>query len=54
VLTWLDRARRDELSTVPGDNPASPPLAALVSWERHTLDPMARTRSRFPTPTDHS
>ncbi len=26
VLTWLDRARRDELSTVPGDNPDSSPL----------------------------
>jgi len=25
VLTWLDRARRDELSTIPGDNPDSPP-----------------------------
>ena len=22
--------------------------AALVSWERHTLDPLARTRPRFP------
>jgi tRNA-Thr(GGU) m(6)t(6)A37 methyltransferase TsaA len=25
VLTWLDRARRDELSTIPGDHPDSPP-----------------------------
>jgi len=28
--------------------------AALVSWERHTLDPLARTTPRFPTPPDHS
>jgi hypothetical protein len=26
--------------------------AALVSWERHTLDPVARTTPRFPTPPD--
>lgn len=24
VLTWLDRARRDELATIPGDDPTSP------------------------------
>ena len=28
--------------------------AALVSWERHTLDPVARATPRFPTPPDHS
>ena len=28
--------------------------AALVSWERHTLDPVARTTPRFRTPPDHS
>jgi len=28
--------------------------AALVSWERHTLDPMTRTTPRFPTPPGHS
>ena len=27
---------------------------ALVSWERHTLDPVTRTTPRFPTPPDHS
>jgi hypothetical protein len=27
---------------------------ALVSWERRTLDPVARTTPRFPTPPDHS
>ena len=27
--------------------------AALVSWERHTLDPVTRTTPRFPTPPDH-
>jgi tRNA-Thr(GGU) m(6)t(6)A37 methyltransferase TsaA len=29
VLTWLDRARRDELACVPGDDPASPPLGVF-------------------------
>ena len=28
--------------------------AALVAWERRTLDPVARTTARFPTPPDHS
>ena len=28
--------------------------AALVAWERHTLDPVARTTPRFPTPPDHA
>jgi len=28
--------------------------AALVAWERRTLDPVARTTPRFPTPPDHS
>jgi len=28
--------------------------AALVSWERHTMDPVARATPRFPTPPDHS
>jgi hypothetical protein len=28
--------------------------AALVSWERRTLDPVARTTPTFPTPPDHS
>ena len=27
--------------------------AVLVSWERHTLDPVTRTTPRFPTPPDH-
>ena len=27
--------------------------AALVAWERHTLDPVAWTTPRFPTPPDH-
>jgi hypothetical protein len=31
VLTWLDRARRDELSTIPGDNPDSPPLGVFAA-----------------------
>ena len=29
MLTWLDRSRRDEVNTVPGDNPASPPLGVF-------------------------
>ena len=28
--------------------------AALVSWERRTLAPVARTTPKFPTPPDHS
>jgi hypothetical protein len=28
--------------------------AALVAWERRTLDPVARTTPRFPTPPDHA
>ena len=28
--------------------------AALVSWERHALDPVARATPRFPTPPHHS
>jgi hypothetical protein len=34
VLTWLDRSRRDELSTVPGDNPASLPLGVFSTRSR--------------------
>jgi tRNA (Thr-GGU) A37 N-methylase len=30
VVSWLDRARRDELSTVPGDDPGSPSLGLTV------------------------
>ncbi|HJY03701.1 MAG TPA: hypothetical protein VJ351_23090 [Streptosporangiaceae bacterium] len=29
-------------------------IPALVSWERRTLDPVARTTPRFPAPPDHS
>jgi hypothetical protein len=29
MLTWLDRARRDELTAVPGDNPAGLPLGVF-------------------------
>ena len=31
VLAWLDRARRDELSTIPGDDPDSPPLGVFIT-----------------------
>jgi tRNA-Thr(GGU) m(6)t(6)A37 methyltransferase TsaA len=40
VLTWLDRARRDELSTVPGDNPGSPPLGVFSTRSPNRPNPI--------------
>jgi tRNA-Thr(GGU) m(6)t(6)A37 methyltransferase TsaA len=40
VLTWLDRARRDELSCVPGDNPASPPLGVFSTRSPNRPNPI--------------
>jgi tRNA-Thr(GGU) m(6)t(6)A37 methyltransferase TsaA len=40
VLTWLDRARRDELATVPGDNPASPPLGVFSTRSPNRPNPI--------------
>jgi len=44
VLTWLDRARRDELSTVPGDSPGSPPLGVFSTRSPHRPNPIGLHR----------
>jgi len=44
VLTWLDRARRDELETVPGDNPASPPLGVFSTRSPDRPNPIGLHR----------
>jgi tRNA-Thr(GGU) m(6)t(6)A37 methyltransferase TsaA len=44
VLTWLDRARRDELSTVPGDNPQSPPLGVFSTRSPNRPNPIGLHR----------
>jgi tRNA-Thr(GGU) m(6)t(6)A37 methyltransferase TsaA len=44
VVSWLDRARRDELSTVPGDNPASPPLGVFSTRSPNRPNPIGLHR----------
>ena len=44
VLTWFDRSRRDELSTVPGDNPASPPLGVFSTRSPDRPNPIGLHR----------
>lgn len=44
VLTWLDRARRDELSTIPGDNPSSPPLGVFSTRSPNRPNPVGLHR----------
>lgn len=44
VLTWLDRSRRDELSTVPGDNPGSPPLGVFSTRSPNRPNPIGLHR----------
>jgi tRNA-Thr(GGU) m(6)t(6)A37 methyltransferase TsaA len=44
VLSWLDRARRDELSTIPGDNPASPPLGVFSTRSPNRPNPIGLHR----------
>ncbi len=44
VLTWLDRARRDELSTVPGDSPGSPPLGVFSTRSPNRPNPIGLHR----------
>jgi len=46
VLTWLDRARRDELSTIPGDNPASPPLGVFSTRSPDRPNPIGLHRAQ--------
>ena len=47
VLTWLDRARRDELTTVPGDNPASPPLGVFSTRSPDRPNPIGLHRAQI-------
>ena len=47
VLTWLDRARRDELETVPGDNPASPPLGVFSTRSPDRPNPIGLHRAQI-------
>jgi tRNA-Thr(GGU) m(6)t(6)A37 methyltransferase TsaA len=44
VVSWLDRARRDELSTVPGDNPGSPPLGVFSTRSPNRPNPIGLHR----------
>jgi tRNA-Thr(GGU) m(6)t(6)A37 methyltransferase TsaA len=44
VLSWLDRALRDELSTVPGDNPGSPPLGVFSTRSPNRPNPIGLHR----------
>ena len=47
VLTWLDRACRDELATVPGDNPASPPLGVFSTRSPDRPNPIGLHRAQI-------
>lgn len=47
VLTWLDRARRDELSTVPGDNPGSRPVGVFSTRSPDRPNPIGMHRVRI-------
>jgi tRNA-Thr(GGU) m(6)t(6)A37 methyltransferase TsaA len=47
VLTWLDRAQRDELSTVPGDNPSSPPLGLFSTRSPDRPNPIGLHRTEI-------
>lgn len=44
VLSWLDRARRDELSTVPGDSPGSPPRGVFSTRSPNRPNPIGLHR----------
>jgi tRNA-Thr(GGU) m(6)t(6)A37 methyltransferase TsaA len=45
VLTWLHRARRDELATRPGDNPASPELGVFSTRSPARPNPVGLHRA---------
>ena len=47
VLTWLDRARRDELACVPGDDPASPPLGVFSTRSPNRPNPIGVHRAQI-------
>lgn len=44
VVSWLDRARRDELSTVPGDDPGGPPLGVFSTRSPNRPNPIGLHR----------
>lgn len=46
VLTWLDRADRTVLTTVPGDDPASPPLGVFSTRSPDRPNPIGLHRVR--------
>jgi tRNA-Thr(GGU) m(6)t(6)A37 methyltransferase TsaA len=46
VLTWLDRSRRDVLSTRPGDSPQSPPLGVFSTRSPDRPNPIGLHRVR--------
>jgi tRNA (Thr-GGU) A37 N-methylase len=47
VVTWLDRARRDELAIVPGDNLASPPLGVFSTRSPDRPNPIGLHRAEI-------
>lgn len=47
LLTWLDRARRDELTAVPGDNPGSPPLGVFSTRSPDRPNPVGLHRAEI-------
>lgn len=47
LLTWLDRSRRDELATVPGDNPHSRPLGVFSTRSPNRPNPVGLHRVRI-------
>ena len=44
VLTWLDRARRDELTAIPRDNPDNPPLGVFSTRSPNRPNPIGLHR----------
>jgi tRNA-Thr(GGU) m(6)t(6)A37 methyltransferase TsaA len=47
VLTWLDRARRDELSTIPRDDPANPVTGVFSTRSPNRPNPIGLHRVRI-------
>jgi tRNA-Thr(GGU) m(6)t(6)A37 methyltransferase TsaA len=47
VLTWLDRARRDELACVPGDTPTGPPLGVFSTRSPNRPNPIGLHRTQI-------
>ena len=47
VLTWLDRGRRDELATVPGDNPTGPSRGVFSTRSPNRPNPIGLHRTKI-------